>query len=710
MGSQMKDFNFSGRLLLSTIAGAVLLSTLVACPSKDDSANVVSTDSRVSSASREIGQSGRENVPAPPAAPAITTDLKNKSIEVVPLGANDTAASGGLIQAISKPTIEGVTHPYNASIMEYDGQFLMTVRMDTGEKDPEWPVTKIGIVKLDQNLNQVSKTLFVQTGSRTAEDTRIFRKGDELWITYNARRGNQPLRAMYIAKLPKLDFEANQITVSPVLLDFDSDRNQKNWVPFVHDGNIYFSYSLFPHKVLRYDEASQKTTVAFETDSHDLSARWGFGHIRGGTPAILHGNEYLSFFHSSDLKNGNRWYVFGAYTFEARPPFKITRVYEKPIYFSDNFVSFLQPFLARDWQNRVVFPSGFAKRGDSILLSYGENDSQTKIVALDEKKLFANFAGQHLEQPPLTPVPVLLALPPALEKVPLMDDGRVVKNVRRIVLNDEATPSKGSLLPTADGFLFAYKALTAKRHTEIRLASLNKNFIQVGPSQVVRIDLPFLDDPRLLQVGQKVILTVVANNSANFEKGRMVIAEIKSPAKGSGSFQVLADSHILGKTQGIEKMYQPNWIPFASKDALRFAYVTKENLAWNLGEILGGTPAVKWGKENLAAFYSSFSSGSMKWSVMGLYTFDDKEPFTIRRVLKVPMMARDFYTTLPGPYTDKNSKSLIPCGLFIKDGTIYISYGENDSAVKVLELNESAVQNALSPLGQNVELKTISAP
>jgi predicted GH43/DUF377 family glycosyl hydrolase len=215
----------------------------------------------------------------------------------------------------------------------------------------------------------------------TAEDARLFKKCDQFWITFNAASHDrsQP-RAMYIAALDG-DIENGNVSAKPIKLAFENHLTQKNWVPFVKDGTIYFEYSLSPHKVLKFDEKAKALEVVSEANK---GSKWGYGELRGGTPASLWGDEWLGFFHSSFAANGLLWYVFGAYSYAAGLPHQITRISKSPIEFREMYSAPIRPGLEG---KRVIFPSGYVMRGDIIYLSCGENDSRIKILAMNAERL-----------------------------------------------------------------------------------------------------------------------------------------------------------------------------------------------------------------------------------------------------------------------------------------------------------------------------------
>lgn len=146
---------------------------------------------------------------------------------------------------------------------------------------------------------------------------------------------------------------------------------EKNWCPF--DMGTKLVYHVANH--IAYD---LKTSERFETSG----VSWNYGQARGGTPAVLVGDEYVSFFHSSiPWRNmpgcGPRLrYYMGAYAFESSPPYRVTRWTMEPI------LSGSQHGPSIHCSPAVVFPCGAIAFGDDWLISMGINDCASAWVKI----------------------------------------------------------------------------------------------------------------------------------------------------------------------------------------------------------------------------------------------------------------------------------------------------------------------------------------
>ncbi len=330
----------------------------------------------------------------------------------------------GMIKSVKKLEINGVLAPHNASILEDKDGYLLFFRYDVKdrvkilgvstpirEKIPfiskKMPYrTNIGAVRLDKDFKQVSSVQRIDTGSDFSEDPRAFKVGDSLYISYNDMQEN-PLysRTMHLASV-------NVDTLTTIhTLDIDQhiqhvdqvNHIEKNWAPFAVKGEdgvdrIFFEYGINPHKIMR-----MKSPTSNEMDHlifpHEVSlqkmpwkSKWG--PFRGGTPARLVDGQYLAFFHTLFYEGKRPWYVMGAYTFEATPPYRVTAVSPAPILFKGIYET---PTKNTAHSNkRAIYPAGIAlgveEDKDVVYVSCGENDCIVKIITFDKEALLNSLA------------------------------------------------------------------------------------------------------------------------------------------------------------------------------------------------------------------------------------------------------------------------------------------------------------------------------
>lgn len=155
--------------------------------------------------------------------------------------------------------------------------------------------------------------------------------------------------------------------------------NEKNWLWFEHDGKPHLIYLTVPHEVVRFSEFFEKEQVHI-TDHWNLL--WMHGEPRGGTPPVRVGDEYFSFYHSSTPWIGKkRRYHMGAYAFEAKPPFRVTRASSLPI---------LSGSKRDPWSEGlplVVFPCGALLRDNKWFVTLGVNDMVSAWLEIPHEEL-----------------------------------------------------------------------------------------------------------------------------------------------------------------------------------------------------------------------------------------------------------------------------------------------------------------------------------
>lgn len=290
---------------------------------------------------------------------------------------------------VTNVSIRNILAPYNASMVEHNGNYLLFFRYDTKVENGERPYyTNIGCVQLDKNFQQTEKEFVrIDTKSNFSEDPRVLKAGKNLLLSYNDFLPNNYFkRSIHLTSLHPETLEAAYFT------NFHIDKKpvEKNWTPFVHEDALYFDYYLTPRQTLKIPSPERPDVEFLEKvwQKFPWSQKWGFP--RGGAPACRVGGEYLSFFHSAfEDSKGVSWYVMAAYTFEENPPFRIKAISPYPILFKGIYDS---PILntARISQ-RAVFPAGFVIDQDQIHISLGENDSAVKILSLDKNMLLKSL-------------------------------------------------------------------------------------------------------------------------------------------------------------------------------------------------------------------------------------------------------------------------------------------------------------------------------
>lgn len=307
---------------------------------------------------------------------------------------------------ISTKKIELPAYPgaFNPSIIRWENSLLLSFRIRN-------PITKgtdgIGLVWLDEEFNPTSEpqvlSILYENNQPISkqQDPRLIQIGSRLMLIYNNvidPIAYPELRRMYYVELvydgayfhPQTP---QAITEYPYQLSY---RQEKNWIPFDYENQLFLSYTINPHIVF-YPIPDTPTCELFaETKA---TVNWSWGTLRGGTPALKIGDEYLAFFHScmnlpSLHSNGKNilHYFMGAYTFSATPPFQLTRLSPHPIIGK----TFYSGPAYKTWKPlRVVFPCGYVFDEKYINVVYGKQDFEMWVVQIDKYKLLESLKSAN---------------------------------------------------------------------------------------------------------------------------------------------------------------------------------------------------------------------------------------------------------------------------------------------------------------------------
>lgn len=308
----------------------------------------------------------------------------------------------GVVVGVKKVNIRGVTAPYNASLIPSETGYELFFRYDIMRSKFKHATfcPLVGAVHLNDQFEQGNEEFKrIHLPNDFAEDPRVLLVNNQLYMFYNAlNTDNIKNRCMYVAHLDKTSFDVTYST----MLDMNLQWIEKNWSPFEYIGpdqktHFFLEYQISPRTLLKLPDpqVGKMENLILPQEVSYLPIPWQkkWGKMRGGTPAQKIGNEYLGFFHSSFEENGLVWYVMGAYTFEANPPFRITGISNHPILFKGIFETPYAKMAPID--KRVIFPSGFVvekqKNKELIHVTCGENDSSIKIITIDREKLMESM-------------------------------------------------------------------------------------------------------------------------------------------------------------------------------------------------------------------------------------------------------------------------------------------------------------------------------
>ncbi|MBK8050878.1 MAG: hypothetical protein IPK16_29525 [Anaerolineales bacterium] len=185
----------------------------------------------------------------------------------------------------------------NPAIQRYDEGWVMAYKVVTAHYHAE----RFAICRLDENLDIVPGTVVplsdtIPNITPQVGDPRLLVFGGQLWVLYCHFRLPSLL---YLAPLDA-DTLAATGPGRPLLLD-DRQWQEKNWMLFAHEGELWAVYTIAPHVILHLDLRAPdviRCRRAYMTTWDVSSYARRFGALRGGTSPVRVGDAYYAFFHS----------------------------------------------------------------------------------------------------------------------------------------------------------------------------------------------------------------------------------------------------------------------------------------------------------------------------------------------------------------------------------------------------------------------------
>jgi hypothetical protein len=224
------------------------------------------------------------------------------------------------------------------------------------------------------------------------KDPRLFCYQNQLAVVYNSRSStvlgaSRACRGTIVKQSIAwvLGSYAKMEVAHHRFLDYAySQEVEKNWMPFVYNGKIFYSRSLNPHNVVSCD-SSPCVDVANTSNVLEL---WHL-QIGGGSPSILVDwfDEPAFYLGVAHVQAKYRHYENFAFKFRAAPPFEIYQISAwLPLY--------SQP-RRNGGSSLVAFVSGLAYSHGAFLISYGQGDVNSRLLTLSNEQMNAMFSSRY---------------------------------------------------------------------------------------------------------------------------------------------------------------------------------------------------------------------------------------------------------------------------------------------------------------------------
>ena len=255
---------------------------------------------------------------------------------------------------------------FNAAILQLPDRMLCVYRPDEH---------RFVACFLDERYEIMGNSYYLLPLQAVADPRLIVTPDNKVLLTYSTYKTihDEHIAGNYLMDLDKgMDMNLGpRMRISPTSL-----RNrQKNWMPFVHGGKIYFIANVAPHDIYEFQpgaEAFQKYRTSWR------HAWFNQQSLRGNTnPVRIANGNFLSTFHTASYQGGVIHYDNGCYLFSGEPPFAPIWCGRRTYLPADAAV---EPHVRKRNQIVCTFPCGMVVDGDKLKISYGDNDSCVKIM------------------------------------------------------------------------------------------------------------------------------------------------------------------------------------------------------------------------------------------------------------------------------------------------------------------------------------------
>jgi hypothetical protein len=182
----------------------------------------------------------------------------------------------------------------------------------------------------------------------------------------------------------------------------DTESAEKNWIPFTHDGSLYFVYTPLPHVIVeaqpngtsakRYSSTFRALQQLVQGNPSIQVRGSGQAHLINDPEATpnLPEPHYLALLHlyddaSNDASSGQSAprYAHFAYRFAASPPFEILQVSAQLP---------LTEIAPQPGGPAFAFASGLVLQNRTVVVTYGAGDRESRALVLTLGRLDEMFA------------------------------------------------------------------------------------------------------------------------------------------------------------------------------------------------------------------------------------------------------------------------------------------------------------------------------
>lgn len=304
------------------------------------------------------------------------------------------------------------------------------------------------------------------------------------------------------------------------------------------------------------------------------------------------------------------------------------------------------------------------------------------------------------------------------KKIKSIDEREKIKNnlttlvYNTIKINLEKGSFNGSIIKNEDHYICVYR----KTEKKIAACRLREDFSVVQGSNFDLI-IENATDPRLLKLNNnKIVMSYSTTGSSD--------REVEYTA---GNIVFDGERFVNNKSfriSPISDYRQKNWMPFTYHNKIfyissicphsiyelniekhnincRLAYETTWNHPWFENTLRGNTNCIRLNDENyLTTFHTATWYGEKCYYDNGAYIFEGKPPFKVIKCAKKTFLkAEDAIETHFRKHQKRYLMCTFPISINKDKDEIIISYGDNDSCIKISKLKIDDLINTMVSVG-----------
>jgi len=261
---------------------------------------------------------------------------------------------------------------FNPSIAADGDGFSMIVRSRNIRYEHGKPVRLDEQRRTINHLVKLDAALGVTTVDRIDDDPEDFHRHEAPYLGFQDLRlieakgrwfaiGNSwELSTFHGHEMALLELDGARVTGVHRLVGPDPERREKNWMPFVHAGELHFVYACGPMVVFRFDRRTGGITLAAQSESPGLASPF-----RGGSQGLaLDDGGYLFVVHEMYYEIGVKSYLHRF--IRIGPDLRLSAV-SRPFTFTDQVREFC---------------AGAAVYGSELVLSFGVRHTEAWLAVV----------------------------------------------------------------------------------------------------------------------------------------------------------------------------------------------------------------------------------------------------------------------------------------------------------------------------------------